>query len=206
MAFSRLSAYANSQEVKTHTHTLEDVMKGLIIRTGELKKTLMSLCIVVLHQHRHHHFSAHGAAGGSRSLGAHQLYPRCMCGLQANMLACFYLLLLPVLLSRAAGRTMGSFVPVCVRCDEPGALGRTHNTAHFCHSLCWSREFSFFEFIGGWLTTHEHISANHFTNADQMDFFFFFPFYKQKFFGCYKKTDEARGRGQTQEAYLGVSS
>ena len=145
------------------------------------------------------------------TLQEESLYPSIMCGLQANMLACFYLLLLPVLLSRVAGRTMGSFVPVCVRCDEPGALGRTHNTAHFCHSLCWSREVSFFEFIGGWLTTHEHISANHFRNADQMDFFYFFSLLfrsrnslvatkkKKK-----KKTDEARG--QKQEAYLGFSS
>lgn len=141
----------------------------------------MSPCTVVMHQHHHHHFSAHVAAGGEAALKDHQLYPRVMWRLQANMLACFHLLLLPLLLSGVAGRTMGSFVPVCVGCDEPRALGRTLNTAYCCHFLCWSREVSYFGFIGGLLTNHEHITANHFrvSNIAQMDFFFPFQTFLQ---------------------------
>lgn len=110
------------------------------------------------------------------ALKDHQPYPRAVCRLQANMLACFHLLLLPLLLSRVAERTMGSFVPVCVRCDEPRAWGRTHNTAHCCHFLCWSREVSYFGFIAGLLTTHKDITASCFgvSIAAPMDFFFSF--------------------------------
>lgn len=180
-------------------------MKGFIIRTGELKKRLMSLCTVVIHQHRLHHFSAHVAAGAA-ALKNYHLYASVMCRLQANMLACFHLLLLLLLMSRVAGGTMGSFVPVCVRCDEPRALGRTplHCTL-LSFPLLEPRGFLFW--IYRWFVNN---SRAHFcqplgnfpfgvSNTVQMDFLLSEV---ESFCSCYKSTmrpeDEAR-----YEVYLG---
>lgn len=87
------------------------MMKGFIIRSGELRRGLMSLFGFVPPQRHHRHFfRPPRAAGGADSWRDHQLYPCIRGRLQANMLACSHLLLLPLMLPGEAEALRG---PLC---------------------------------------------------------------------------------------------
>lgn len=56
--------------------------------------------------------------------------------------------------------TVGCFVPLCVRCDEPENIRAEPQHCTLLSSPVPEHRASYFGCIGGLLTTHGHITAN----------------------------------------------
>lgn len=154
-----------------HESTGKETMKGFIVE---------GWCAVVMHQHRHRgHFSALVAAGAAAAaaLTDHQLDSGVMCWLQANMVACFHLLLLLLLLSGVCWKNYG------LLCSSLCQMRRTKSNRAYpqpCPLLSFplleqKRDF-YFGFIGGFLTAQEHIAVS--WTLLKIDFQFLFSWRK----------------------------